>query len=106
MKTHILTRGYDFCPKEPFQQLATLRPDLLSRPLVFDNIDQQNAFSAMQMFSEDVEDFIRTHGHSQAADFILLVRKWFAACDRRGLDAEEVSMQTCVLHGCTICTYS
>ena len=88
MKTHILTRGYDFCPKEHFQELATLKPDLLSRPLVFDNIDQQNAFSAMQMFSEPVEDFIRTRGHTQTADFILLVRKWFAACDKRGLCAD------------------
>ena len=88
MKTHILTRGYDFCKKEHFQEVATERPDILSRPLVFDNIDQQNAFSAMQMFSEPVENFIRGKGHSESADFILLARKWFAACDRRGLRAD------------------
>ena len=40
MKTHILTKGYDFCKKEHFQELAHLNPDLLSRPLVYDNIDQ------------------------------------------------------------------
>ena len=43
MKRHILTKGYEFCPKEHFQQLAHLKQDLLSRPLVFYNIDQQNA---------------------------------------------------------------
>ena len=32
MKTHILTKGYEFCPKEHFQELACLKPDLLSRP--------------------------------------------------------------------------
>ena len=59
MKTHILTKGYDFCQKEHFQELATENPNLLSRPLVFDNIDQQNAYSAILMFSIPVENFLR-----------------------------------------------
>ena len=71
-----------------FQELATEKPDLLSRPLVFDNLDQQNAFSAMQMFSKPVENSMHGKGHTESADFILLVRKWFAACDKRGLRAD------------------
>ena len=55
MKTHILNKGYDFCKQEHFQTLAMENPDLLSRPLVFGNIDQQNAYSAQLMFSENVE---------------------------------------------------
>ena len=34
IKTHILTREYNFCKKEHFQELATERPDILSRPLI------------------------------------------------------------------------
>ena len=58
-KTHILTKGYDFCQKEHFQELATENPNLLSRPRVFDNIDQQNAYSTILMFSVPVENFLQ-----------------------------------------------
>ena len=52
MKSLILNKGFDFCPKEHFQQLSRENPDLLSCPLVFDNIDQQNTYSAKLMFSK------------------------------------------------------
>ena len=93
MKMHILTKGYDFCKKEHFQELACLNPDLLSRPLVFDNIDQQNAHSAKLMFSEKVEEFMRRRQHLETAVFIKLVREWHSACDARGIRADtRVSM--------------
>ena len=88
MKTHILTKGYDFCKKEHFQELARLNPDLLSRPLVYDNIDQQNVYSAISMFSEEVEKFLREKGHEESASFVCLVREWYAACDARGVRAD------------------
>ena len=64
---------------------ATLKPELLSRPLVFDNIDQQNAYSAITMFSKEVESFLERRGHVESANFVCLVRKWHSACDTRGL---------------------
>ena len=70
MKSQILNKGYDFCPKEHFQQLSREDPDLLSRPLVFDNIDQQNAYSAKLMFSEKVEKFMLSKGYVETAEFI------------------------------------
>ena len=88
MKTHILTKGYDFCKKEHFHTLAKEDPDLLSRPLVFDNIDQQNAFSAQLMFSENVEKFMRRKGYIETANFVKLVRHWHVACDNRGVRAD------------------
>ena len=88
MKTHILTKGYDFCPKEHFQDLAHLKPDLLSRPLVFDNIDQQNAYSAIAMFSVQVQHFLEKRGHTESANFVQLVREWHSACDTRGIRAD------------------
>ena len=93
MKTHILTKGYDFCQKEHFQELATEKPNLLSRPLVFDNIDQQNAYSAILMFSVPVENFLRRKGHIKSADFMCLVREWHTACNECGIRADtRVSM--------------
>ena len=88
MKTHILTKGYEFCPKEHFQELARLKPDLLSRPLVFDNINQQNAYSAIAMFSMPVQNFLEEKGHSESAKFVQLVHEWHSTCDTRGLRAD------------------
>ena len=65
MKTHILDKGYDFCKQEHFQTLTTENPDLLSRPLVFRNIDQQNAYSTQLKFSENVEKFMLKKGYMQ-----------------------------------------
>ena len=93
MKTRILSKGYDFCQKEHFQELATENPNLLSRPLVFDNIDQQNAYSAILMFSVPVENFLWRKGHIESADFMCLVWKWHTACNERGICADtRVSM--------------
>ena len=47
LPTQILTRGFDFCKKEHFEQLCQDRPDSLSLALVFEKIDKQNAFTAM-----------------------------------------------------------
>ena len=88
MKTHILNKGYHFCKKEHFQTLATENPDLLSRPLVFDNIDQQNTYSAQLMFSENVEKFMEKKGFSETTNFISIVQHWYAACDSRGIRAD------------------
>ena len=81
MKTHILTKGYDFCLKEHFQELACLKPDLLSRPLVFDNINQQNAYSAIAMFSMPVQNFLEEKAHSESAEFVQLVHEWHSTCN-------------------------
>ena len=56
---HVLRHGYTYCKKEHFQHqhLATHRPDILSRAVVYDKIDIQNAFIAMQMFSGKVEEY-------------------------------------------------
>ena len=88
MKSHILNKGYDFCPKEHFQQLSRENPDLLSHPLVFDNIDQQNTYSAKLMFSEKVEKFMVSKGYVETAEFIKLVREWHSACDDHGVRAD------------------
>ena len=88
MKTHILNKGYDLCKQEHFQTLATENPELLSRPLVFGNIDQQNAYNAQLMFSENVEKFMLKKGYTETAEFIKLVRHWHTTCDSQGVRAD------------------
>ena len=88
MRCQILTRGFDFCPKDHFEELCKDRPDILSIASVFDKIDTQNAFTAMRMFHYNVERWMKHKGYLETAKFIKLVRNWHDACNRRGLTAD------------------
>ena len=85
LQTQILTRGFDYCKKEHFEYLSLKKPGLLSLVLVFEKTDQQNAFTAMQMFNYDVECFMCENKFKETAEFICLVRNWHDACNRCGL---------------------
>lgn len=89
MRSHILTRGYDFCPTKPFQELCCKRPDILSRALVYDLSDKQNAFAAERMFGAPVEKWMRENGYKEVADFLYTARCWHQACDKRGISADH-----------------
>ena len=73
MRNKILTRGFDFCRKEHFEELCKKRPDILSIALVYDKIDTQNAFTAMKMFNYSVECWMRKEGYIATVQFIRLV---------------------------------
>ena len=88
IRNQILTRGFDYCRKEHFQELCTKRPDILSIALVYDKIDTQNAFTAMKMFNYSVERWMNKNGYTDTAKFVRLVRNWHDACNRRGLSAD------------------
>ena len=87
--TQILTRGLEFCHKAHFEHLSKNRPDILSLALVFDQTDQQNAFTAMRMFNYDIEHYMRENHFHDMANFICLVREWHDACNRRGIPADD-----------------
>ena len=41
MRSHILSRGYDFCTSQHYHTLAEERPDIVSRAIIFDQADTQ-----------------------------------------------------------------
>ena len=84
----ILSRGFDYCKKEHFEELCKDKPDILSISLVFDKIDTQNAFTAMRMFNYSVQRWMEQKGYTETATFIKLIRNWHDACNRRGLSAD------------------
>ena len=98
LRTQILTQGFEYCKREHFEHLSVNRPDILSLALVFDKIDQQNAFTAMRMFNYDVENYMRTNGFEETAYFIKLVRNWHDACNRCGLSANERVQHLIAMH--------
>ena len=88
MRSHILSRGYDFCPKEDFEWIVENTSGVLSRYMVEYKMDGQNAFSAMKMFGADVTQCLEENGFTESAHFVNLVRNWHNACDERGLSAD------------------
>ena len=59
LRTQILTQGLEYCKREHFEHLSLHKPGLLSLALVFEKMDQQNAFTVMCMFNYDVERYMR-----------------------------------------------
>ena len=98
LRTQILTRGLDYCKKEHFHHLCENRPDILSIALVHEKTDQQNAFTAMRMFSVEVERYMRDNNFDDTADFIKLVRNWHDACNKRGIKADVRVSRLCDMH--------
>ena len=52
----------------------------------------------MRMFNYDIENYMRTNGFEETADFIKLVRNWHDACNRRGLSADERVQHLFAMH--------
>ena len=50
---------------------------------------KKNIEIAMQVFSEEVEFYIRKHGDCHTADFVRLIHRWFNACDDRGISVHN-----------------
>ena len=97
MRSHVLSRGYDFCHKEHFQHLID-NSNILSRYMVEYKMDIQNAFSAEKLFGYNVEKYMEENGFKDTAKFIQLVRMWHEACDKRGILAAERVRRLCKMH--------
>lgn len=88
MGNHLITHGYDICPKKHYYEIVWMGPDILSRTIVLDKIDIQNAFIAERMFSHQVEDFFRQQNWMES-DFVCITRAWHCACNMRGTHADK-----------------
>ena len=88
MRSHLCRNGYDYCSRTHYQALATEKPHIISRAVVFDHIDPQNVFISMRFFGEEVTSYFSQRGWHKSASFVRLVRNWYKACDMRGLPAD------------------
>ena len=62
MRSHILTRGYDFCKKSDFEWIVDNTTGVLSRYLVEYNMDSHNTFSALKIFGDEVRYMLEANG--------------------------------------------
>ena len=98
MRSHILTRGYEFCKKEDFEWIVDNMTGVLSHYLVEYNMDNQSAFSAIKFFGDKVILTLESNGHTDSVKFVKLVKAWHMACDERGIPADVRVCGLCNLH--------
>ena len=98
MRSHIVRKGYEFCGNDGFKKLADKSPHILSRAIVYDNIDTQNVFTSIRFFGEPVENFLRKNNFIDSADFVHVVRDWHNACNMRGIPADTRVMHLYKMH--------
>ena len=65
------------------------RRKLLTTSIVEDCVDKQSADLARRIFSEEVQTEMMQNGHTGTAEFVYHLRRWFEACDTRGISAQE-----------------
>ena len=88
MRSHILTRGCEYCRKEHFEWIVDNTTGVLSRYLMECNMDSQNAFSALKLFGQEVQLTLESNGMSESVEFMKLVKGWHMSCNERGLPAD------------------
>ena len=95
--THILTNLRAHCSRKgmPPQVLTQAwvtvsekKPNLLSPSIVLDCIDKQNAEIAKRFFSLEVEMAMEEEKFNSTAAFVRVVRNWFDAVDKRGIQSD------------------
>ena len=83
----------DLCTPAAWQKVVQTDKALLTTSVVDDCIDKQNGDLARRVFSEEVQEamgaVVTGDEHFKSAEFVYRFRRWFEACDKRGLSAEE-----------------
>ena len=98
MRSHVLTRGYEYCKRDDFEWIVDNTTGVLSRYLVEYNMDSQNAFSAMKVFGEEVIMTLESNNRKGSVEFLKLVKSWHNACDERGIRADVRVRALCNMH--------
>ena len=86
MRSQISHYGYEFCKKAPFFKVSETNHKVFPRSILEDRLDWQSIHIAKRFFSVEVEKELAKNGDAQEAKFVHLVRNWFEACDKRGID--------------------
>lgn len=90
LRTHVLQgNGFTFADKRSWRKIADSKPKIISRSIVYDNIDCQSAAFAKRVFSHAVEQEMIENGDLRDAGFVRHVRNWYAAADKRGVSCHK-----------------
>jgi hypothetical protein len=80
----------EVCSPEAWHSVVKADKKLLTYSIVDDVADKQNADLARRVFSEEVQAIMTEDPkHFKSAEFVYHIRRWFEACDKRGLSADE-----------------
>lgn len=96
--THILTNLRAQCCRKGIPGMANTQAwirvsevsnSVLSRAVVVECVDKQNASIAKRFFSSEVEQIMRDNGDFETAEFVKNVRQFYCAVDSRGVHLDD-----------------
>ena len=73
--------------KAEFVRVSITNNKVMPKLILEDRLDCQNIHIAKCFFSLDVQKELCKNGDDHEADFVRIVRNWFQACDKRGINA-------------------
>ena len=77
------------CSSKAWHKVVQEDNTLLTYSIVQDCADKQSGHLARRVFSEEVEKILHKVGEEKTAEFVFHVRKFFEACDKRGIRADN-----------------
>ena len=90
--------GIDIASAHAWRRVADNNPEVVSRSIVYDNIDVQNVAFSKRFFGHGVENQMRVNGDIIEAEFVRTVRAWYMSCDTRGMSAQHRIKQLIAMH--------
>ena len=86
LRLHCTTKSVFNCDPKAFLRVCDTDKDVLNRAVITQVLDKQSCAIAQEVFSERVQEVMERNGDLAEAELVMHVRRWFDACNKRGVD--------------------
>ena len=86
LRSQISRHGFELCSRDAFIRVSESNHNVLPKSIIDDKLDKQSIRIAKRFFSKPVEAELVKNQDDKEAKFVKLVREWYEACDKRGID--------------------
>ena len=69
-----------------FRRVSETNHDVMPKSILEDRLDRQSIHIAKHFFAEEVQHELQKNADKKEAKLVKLVRNWFQACDKWGID--------------------
>ena len=85
IRSQICRHGYVGVATKAFHAVSQKNNKIISKNTLVSNMDRQKVGISVDFFSEEVEKILTDLNYKSEAKFVKLTRKWYQACDERGI---------------------
>ena len=85
IRSQICRHGHTGVTTRAFHEVSNRNNKIISKNTLESNMDRQKVGISVDFFSEEVERILRELNFDSEANFVQTTRKWYQACDERGI---------------------